>query len=190
MSNQYSYSVPFSEEELFRDYVTLGMSQSDIAAKYGTTQKVVWRAMRKMNIPTRTMTVKDQRGELNPGWKGGRVLSSQKSRQRGERSSFGNGYYYIYDPTHPNAGGGGGGKRYVAEHIVVATRERGRPLERGEMVHHIDLDKHNNAPENLAITTAKGHAIWHAQLEEVAVTFMKEGRIAFDTERGYYRTDR
>jgi hypothetical protein len=141
--------------------------------------------MHKMGIPTRKAAKREQRGVLNSAWKGGRILSARNKRQRGERASFGNGYYYILDPTHPNAGSGG----YVAEHIVIATRERGRALDQGEMVHHVDLDKHNNAPKNLAITTSRQHAEWHCQIEEIAVSFIREGKVAFDAARGYYRVE-
>jgi hypothetical protein len=186
MSNQYSYAVPFTEEELRRDYCDLRMSQVEIAAKYNTTQKVVWRAMRKMGIKSRQAAKRNQSGSLNSFWKGGRVLVAKKKRQRGERTSFGNGYYYVLLPDHPNANKSG----YVAEHILVATQERGRPLSAGEVVHHVDLDKHNNQPSNLTITDTHTHSIWHNQLEEVAVSFMREGLVAFDPERGYYRTDK
>lgn len=185
MSNKYSYSVPFTEDQLYRDYVELRMSQSEIAAKYGTTQKVVWRAMKKMGIPTRVAAKRNQYGALNATWRGGRVLVATSKRQRGERASFGNGYYYILDPTHPNANKTG----YVAEHIQVATEERGRPLAEGELVHHINLDKHDNSPSNLVIASRQQHANWHNQLEEIAVSLMQEGKVAFDPVRGYYRKD-
>jgi len=185
MANQYTYSVPFTEEELARDYIDLGMTQIEIAAKYGTSQKVVWRAMNKMGIPRRKAAKRNQQGAANSTWRGGRVLVAKSKRQRGERASFGNGYYYVLDPGHPNAGAGG----YVAEHIVVATAARGTPLAKGEVVHHVDLNKHNNAPENLAIATRKTHADWHSQLEEIAVSFMREGRVTFDPEVGYRRVD-
>lgn len=185
MSNQYTYATPFTEDELRRDYVVLRMSQSEIATKYATSQKVVWRAMAKLGIKSRVAAKRNQHGELNATWKGGRTLRAKSKRQRGERASFGNGYFYILDPSHPNANKSG----YVAEHICVATRERGRPLDFGEMVHHVDLNKHNNAPSNLAITDPKQHAIWHAQLEEIAVSFMREGKIAFDPAIGYSRVE-
>lgn len=183
MSNQYTYTVPFTEADLHRDYVQLGMSQDEIAAKYGTSQKVVWRAMRKMGVPTRIAAKRNQTGPLNNTWRGGRVLRAKAKRQRGERSAFGNGYYYVLMPDHPNANRSG----YVAEHIAVMTAHIGRSLRKGEMVHHINLNKHDNRLDNLALTTASEHSVWHAQLEELAVTLLlNEGRITFDPSRGGY----
>lgn len=181
--NQYTYSVPFTEAELHRDYVQLGMSQGEIATKYGTTQKVVWRAMRKMGVPTRKAAKRNQFGANNSTWKGGRILCAKAKRQRGERASFGNGYYYLLLPDHPNADRRG----YVAEHIAVWVAHAGRPLRSGEMVHHINLNKHDNRIENLALATATEHAIWHAQLEELAVSLLlQQGRIIFDPTKGGY----
>jgi hypothetical protein len=182
MSNHFTYSVPFTEEELYHDYTVLRLTQVEIAIRYGTTQKVIWRAMKKMGIVSRRAAKREQRREANSNWRGGRVLQATKKRQRGERTSFGNGYYYILMPEHPNAGSGG----YVAEHVFVLTQHLGRSLAKGEMVHHINLNKHDNRLENLALTSAREHAVWHLQLEELAVTFMAEGRIAFDPTRGYY----
>lgn len=181
MANQYTYKVPFTEEELHRDYVILKMSQTEIGQKYGTTQRVVWLAMRKMGIPARVAAKRNQSGSLNSNWKGGRVLVGKSKRQRGERASFGNGYYYILDPLHPNSNKSG----YVAEHILVATKERGRPLSEGEAVHHINLNKHDNSSKNLVIANRKSHAIWHVQLEEIAVSLMQRGLVEFDPEHGY-----
>ena len=47
------------------------------------------------------------------------------------------------------------------EHRVVAEQKLGRPLARGEVVHHIDGDIHNNAPENLAVMTQGEHMRLH-----------------------------
>lgn len=183
MSNQYTYKPPFTADELQRDYFQLGMSQSEIAAKYGTTQKVVWRAMSKLSMPTRVAAKRNQIGSNNSSWKGGRVLVAKSKRQRGERSSWGNGYFYVLLPDHPNADKRG----YVAEHISVMTNHIGRPLRPGEMVHHINLNKHDNRIENLALTTAGEHAVWHAQLEELAVTMLlNTGAIHFDPSGGGY----
>lgn len=39
----------------------------------------------------------------------------------------------------------------VLEHRLVMAKKIGRPLEDGEVVHHIDGDKQNNAPDNLEL---------------------------------------
>jgi len=49
--------------------------------------------------------------------------------------------------------------RYV--HRVVMEEKLGRPLEAGEIVHHIDEDPTNNDPENLEVHTNSGHRKMH-----------------------------
>lgn len=184
MSNQYTYSVPFTEQQLSDDYSS-GMTQEEIGRKYGVSQKVVWKAMSRMGIPTRVAKKRDQYGTKNSSWNGGRVLVAKSKKQRNERSSFGNGYFYVLAPDHPNCNKSG----YVAEHIVVALNAAGKDkLSKGEVVHHIDLDKHNNSSSNLAICDRITHANWHNQLEELAVQFMRAGLIEFSIEHGYRRT--
>lgn len=58
------------------------------------------------------------------------------------------------------------------EHILVAERALGRPLKNlgvghpdSEVVHHIDGDKTNNAPDNLLVCTHKYHVELHHRLE-------------------------
>lgn len=48
------------------------------------------------------------------------------------------------------------------EHRVVAEQILGRPLKPGEVVHHIDGNKRNNAPENLMVFASQAeHVKWH-----------------------------
>ena len=60
------------------------------------------------------------------------------------------------------------GKEYAKlhgrhEHRVVAEQMLGRPLRKGEVVHHIDGNKRNNAPENLMVFPSQAeHVKWHA----------------------------
>jgi len=61
MSNQYTYSVPFTEEEIFDCYINKQMSQVEIGSLFGISQKVVWLAMKKMGIQARK-TYKRNRG--------------------------------------------------------------------------------------------------------------------------------
>lgn len=49
-------------------------------------------------------------------------------------------------------------------HRIVAEQILGRPLRKGEVVHHINGDKRDNRPENLKVfNNQKEHAKWHAE---------------------------
>ena len=53
--------------------------------------------------------------------------------------------------------------RIVLEHRFVMEQALGRPLDRGEIVHHKDGNKHNNDFRNLEIRTNSGHAQAHGE---------------------------
>jgi hypothetical protein len=49
------------------------------------------------------------------------------------------------------------------EHRTVAENKLGRPLEKGEVVHHEDEDRQNNDPRNLIVfRTQAEHALYHS----------------------------
>ena len=56
-------------------------------------------------------------------------------------------------------------KKYLGRpaHRVIAEEQLGRPLAPDEVVHHIDGDKTNNAPENLQVMSRKAHSSFHAR---------------------------
>ncbi|MGA4867512.1 HNH endonuclease [Streptomyces lavendulocolor] len=81
-----------------------------------------------------------QVGPKNPNWKGGRTVAS-------------NGYVLIKRPEHHRADRRG----YVYEHILVAEQAMGRPLRKGEQVHHKNHVKTDNRPENLAVKASRAH---------------------------------
>lgn len=54
--------------------------------------------------------------------------------------------------------------KYLGRHLhrQIAEQKIGRPLQRGEIVHHIDGDPHNNKPENLEVLMSQSvHARRH-----------------------------
>ena len=69
MSNKYTYSIPFTKEQLEIDYEA-GLTQTEIAERYGSSQKVVWNALHKFGIKTRVARKRNQVREHNDSWKG------------------------------------------------------------------------------------------------------------------------
>jgi len=52
----------------------------------------------------------------------------------------------------------------VRVHRLVAEQLLSRPLASGEVVHHINGDRHDNRPENLCVLPSQGH---HMALEQL-----------------------
>ncbi|MDD4874689.1 MAG: hypothetical protein PHE15_06965, partial [Dehalococcoidales bacterium] len=95
---------------------------------------------------------KNQKGELNPNWKGGRFRTEK-------------GYISIRMPDHPNAGKDG----RIFEHILVMEKMIGRYLLPDERVHHKGTkypigsyeDKGDNRPDNLELVLHGKHTTLH-----------------------------
>lgn len=180
MANRYTYAVPFTSEELHHDYTVCKMTQTEVAKKWGVSQKVVWRALIKAGIASRKAAPRNQHLQRNPNWRGGRRLEAVKP----VRSAYSDrGYVSIYAPDHPHARKNG----YVAEHIAVALGAEGiERLPSSHCVHHINLKKDDNSSGNLVICDHPTHQFYHTQLEELAVRLLLEtGRIKFQKGVGY-----
>src|SRR4030095_10198377 len=71
-----------------------------------------------------------------------------KERPGGSRVVKRNGYVVIHCPDHPAASPSDG---YVLEHRLVMEAVLGRPLAKGESVHHKNGKRDDNRPENLEV---------------------------------------
>lgn len=92
------------------------------------------------------------KGQAHHAWKNG----------VGKTSS---GYTMILMPGHPRADGRG----YVLEHLLVAEKALGRPIESNHQVHHINKIKSDNRNENLVICeNSSYHHLLHQRMSAIA----------------------
>ena len=69
-----------------------------------------------------------------------------------------NQYKVVYSPNHSRAFSNG----CVFEHFLIAERYLGRPLNKHEVVHHLNFNKKDNSPENLIVFVDKAaHTRFH-----------------------------
>lgn len=119
--------------------------------------------LRKMGIEIR----KDA-GQYHHAWKGGRILK-------------GDGYIGVWNPKHEGADKQG----YVYEHTLIIEQKIGRLPEKGEVIHHINLDKLDNSIDNLWLCGNKEHLVCHRSIEKLIKPLLEKGIIMF--ENGEYK---
>ena len=82
-------------------------------------------------------------GARNSRWRGGRAFDHGYARVRTDRPG-----------------------KYPMEHRLVAEGMIGRPLMKGEVVHHINGDILDNRPDNLQVLSNSEHVLLHARFGE------------------------
>lgn len=89
------------------------------------------------------------------------------------------GYHYVRDQKEKYG--------YVLKHRRIMSEHLGRPLERHEVVHHIDGNRLHNEISNLWLSDGSSHAKAHASLEFLGFELVRKGLIVFDRDKGQYR---
>lgn len=146
----FSERLPIDEKRAIELYLS-GQTQDEVAQILGSTQKVVYSTLKRNGIKSRKAAKRYQDGPNNHMWNGGVTIRSS-------------GYIAIKNRDHHRADS----KGYVLEHILVAEQKLGRKLRwlgpghpLSEIVHHLNGDKTDNRPENIAITTFTQHLDAH-----------------------------
>lgn len=83
---------------------------------------------------------------------------------------------------------GNGVRKTVMQHRHVMEESLGRPLQHGEVVHHINGEKTDNRLENLYLCESPiEHGRVHKSIEALIPKLMADGIILFDREEGIYK---
>ena len=78
-------------------------------------------------------------------------------------------------------------RRKCFMHRMVAEEKIGRPLTRDDHVHHIDMNKKNNHPDNLWVCSSSKHKLAHHSFNELCAEGMnKPIQFGFNIETGKY----
>ena len=152
------------DEKIIDLYVNEKKSCKEICRMYGlSTNSSTNIAIRLKKLGIK---IRKDAGENHHNWKGGKILK-------------GDDYIGIWNPSHIRADSQG----YVYEHTLVYEKEKGILPKKNEVIHHIDMDKHNNNIENLYLCDHKKHIKIHRSLEKLVKQLIDMKIIEFKEEK-------
>jgi hypothetical protein len=156
--------------------------------KCDNCNNVFQKKLNQLATNRRNNSVKHFCTECEPHSLGGKLAAKIRKEKYdncvGKKNKYKNGYVEIYvNGTHvfrPN-------KNWVREHILIIENFIGRKLNKGEVVHHIDGDKHNNDVSNLDLCTVHEHNQCHAKIESIVFELYKKGLVGYNSKiKRYY----
>lgn len=166
ITNPATHPYPLTKEEVASLYYERRLSLPEVAKIAGTSRQrlsrwmQLWGLPRRTSIEGRSIFTERRRASRPPGWIG------HQWKHEATKTMF------AYSPEHPRSRSNG----CVAVHILVAEHRIGRYLEDGEVVHHLDRDRYNNAPANLCVMTSREHRVLHSLLGEIGIAMLAGGR--------------
>ncbi|MDP9486326.1 MAG: HNH endonuclease [Actinomycetota bacterium] len=161
-----SHPYPLSKHEVARLYYGEKLPLREVAARAGTSRQRLarwmefWGFERRTGLEGRTLFTDKRRAARGATWHDHGWKNKATNR------------WMAYVPDHPRRNA----KGEVPVHVLVAEARIGRYLEDGEVVHHLDKDRDNNAPENLCVMLNREHLTLHWLLGKVGIALLREGR--------------
>lgn len=114
------------------------------------------------------------------------IIKNKSNKGGRKKTTTHDKFGYEYAPAEHDYYDSYGNKCRKYLHHVVCEKRLGRSLLPNECVHHINLDKSDNRPENLFVCNNKNHRTIHQDLEHLAGRLMESGVIDFVPELEKY----
>ena len=130
---QYKILSDDEKKEIINLYKT-GLTQTQIAVKYGSSQIQVSRVLKENGMSTDKKAKRERHGS----WKGGIITNAD-------------GYVFVLAEDYPEFSSMKNSIGYIAQHRLNMALKLKRPLKRNETVHHINGNRADNRIENLQI---------------------------------------
>ena len=145
MANFHGRSIGIDRYGLLHQFSSEGLTASEIAERLSVDPETVRKHCRKRGI---SLVRQDCSMERHPSWAGGSTLDRSGYLLVRVAKDGPYGYLIRALQKRQNAVDRNG---YAPEHRIVMHDKLGRCLRPGEVVHHIDGNNRNNAPENLDV---------------------------------------